>query len=109
MSALLVIASGVVMALRIKWGQLDTWFASAWGYAILIGFLATLLGMGVAIRRTGLASRTSQLAKAMAGREATPEEATQLESLHGQMTSGSVLETAPLIIAVGAMAAARWL
>ena len=45
----------------------------------------------------------------MAGREATPEEATQMESLHGQMTSGSVLETAPLIIAVGAMAAARWL
>ncbi len=108
-SALLVIGSGVAIALTVKWGVLDTWFVSAWGYAILIGFIATLIGVVVSIRREGLARRTTQLAKSLEGREPSPEEASEMESLHAQMTAGSVAELIPLLIAVGAMAAARWL
>ena len=37
-STLMVVATGVAIAIKVKWGVLDTFFASGWGYAILIGF-----------------------------------------------------------------------
>ena len=41
-AAVVTIAAGVTLALRLRWGHLDTFLSTGWGWAILIGFISTI-------------------------------------------------------------------
>ena len=42
-SAAITVFAGVALALRLRWGRLDAFFNTEWGYAILIGFIAAIV------------------------------------------------------------------
>ena len=42
-SSAVTILAGIALALRLRWGHLDTFFNTGWGYAILVGFIAAVV------------------------------------------------------------------
>ena len=98
------------MSLRLKWDVLDTFFARGWGYAILVAFLMAMLsiGFGGGPYRSTI-QRILRAYDDLGGREPTKAEATLLNSLVTRYTRLSRLEVVWMVVAVGAMAAARWL
>ena len=108
-ASVLTIASGITIALRLKWGVLDTWFVSGWGYAILVAFAATLLYFVIALAQARrYMVRLDQLAAAVAGRVPSAQEEAEIREGYAAM-SRHWIPLIFLVIAVGAMAAARWL
>jgi len=106
----LVLVTGVVIALRVKWDILDTFFQRGWGYAILTGFLAALVatgtGFGIAARKI---KQLVTLGGSIQGRPPSPAEGAQLGALQAQATLATSITTALIVVTLGAMAAARWL
>ena len=93
-AALLLIGSGAWMALKLRWGILDTFFIGAWGWAILAGSILTVAALlvGMLIPRTAI------------------DEAMELGgSIQGRITWSTATTAALLVGAVIAMASARWL
>ena len=109
-SSVLVIATGVTMALKVKWNVLDTFFTFGWGYAILIGFIAAVLAfiIGPLVAKP-TADKIVALGGRMQGRPPTPEEGQQLAGLQQRFNRASITTVSLLLVAMGAMSAARWL
>jgi hypothetical protein len=107
-SSTITIAAGIALALRLRWGHLDTWFDTGWGVAILIGFIVAILAAISGGMTGGLANRMSRLAGAIKGRPPTPDEAAQLKR-YGERLATLGRATAVLVtIGVGTMASARF-
>lgn len=110
LSSLVVLGSGVAMTLIMRWGALDLLLASAWGWAMLAGFAATLaaivIGFGV-MAPSGM--QIEKLAKSFEGRAPTPDEAHKLQGLNARIETLSRVDFVLILFAVGAMAAARYL
>ncbi len=108
-AAPLTIASGIIIALRLKWGVLDTWFVSGWGYAMLVAFVATILYVVIgSIQSLPHVTRLNQVADEMGGQPPTLEQAERIRELYTAI-SYHWIPSLFLVIAVGAMAAARFL
>ncbi len=109
-SSVLVIASGVTMALKLKWDVLDTFFRFGWGYAILIGFIATVLAfiLGPMVAKP-TAGKIVALLGSMEGGPPTPEQAQELGGLQKRFNRSGIATVSLLVVAIGAMSAARWL
>ena len=106
----LVIATGVTMALKVKWNVLDTFFTSRWGYAILIGFIATVLAFIIGplvAKRT--ADKIVALLGSMQGGPPTPKQAQELGGLQQRFNRAGIATVSLLLVAMGAMSAARFL
>jgi hypothetical protein len=107
-SSTITIAAGIALALRLRWGNLDTWFDTGWGIAILIGFIVSILAAVSGGMTGGVANRMNRLAGAIQGRPPTPDEAAQL-GRYGKRLAMLGRTTAVLVtIGVGTMAAARF-
>lgn len=108
-SSLVTIGAGIGLTLSLRGGSLSTFLSTGWGWAILIGFVAATanfaIGFGV-ITPTGL--RMKELAHRFAGRTPKPEETSQLDALSQRITFLSRVNFVLVLIAVGAMAAARY-
>ena len=72
-AALLLIGSGAWMALKLRWGVLDTFFIGAWGWAILAGSILTVAALlvGMLISRTAI-DEAMELGGSIQGRPPTP-------------------------------------
>ncbi len=58
----LIVSTGVWMALKLRWGVLDTFFNDAWGWAILVGLVLTIIAVLMGLpshSRTGRTARRS--------------------------------------------------
>ncbi|MBI2847391.1 MAG: hypothetical protein HYX82_05885 [Chloroflexi bacterium] len=110
LSSVVVLGSGVAMTLVMRWGILDELLTTSWGWAVLIGFIATIgamvVGFGI-LAPTG--ARVARLSKGIQGRAPNPDEARQLGSLGARIETLSRTNFVLILIAVGAMAAARYL
>lgn len=108
-SAVITIGSGVAMTLIMRWGALNTLLVTGWGWAILLGFVttlaATIIGFGIIIP-TGY--RLVALAGSIEGRPPSPEEAQQLGRLGARIGTLMLTNFVLFLIAVGTMAAARY-
>ena len=110
LAAVLTIGTGVTIALRMRWGNLDTWFTSGWGYAILTAFAATVVYVIVASAILPRPMRRmTELANAVDTREPTHAEAAEIRNRLTHLVQTARWALMPLVIALGAMAAARWL
>ncbi len=109
-AALLVIGSGTWMALKLRWGILDTFFADPWGWAILVGFVLTVIGffVGLLVTRPTF-QQVAQLGASLQGRAPTPEEGARLGALQTRMLRAGHTTAALLLGAVVSMAAARFI
>ena len=100
-AAVVTIAVGVTLALRLRWGHLDTFLSTGWGLAILIGFISAILSMALGGRFD------STLRQIRSGHERQLV-AADTERLVNSMTWSLRLSTLFVVIAVGSMAAARF-
>ena len=100
-AAVVTIAAGVTLALRLRWGHLDTFLSTGWGWAILIGFIATIFSMAFGGRFD------STLRRIRSGHEGQLD-AAETERLVNSMTGSLRLSTLFVVIAVGSMTSARF-
>ena len=107
-SGTITIVAGIYMALRMRWGHLDTWFDTGWGWAIFIGGVMAIIAMGLGGATGATAKRMGALSGSIEGRAPTPEEAGQMQALGARLNSLSRIATVLVIIALGAMASARF-
>ena len=108
-SAGLIIGTGVWMALKLRWGQLDTFFDVAWGWTILVGFVLTVLAvfMGLLVARPAMLGAAA-IGASLQGSPPTPEQGAQLGALQKRMSRASHTTAALLVGAVISMAVARY-
>lgn len=107
-SSVVILVTGAVLALRLS--SLGDMLATDWGWAMLVGLVATLAATVLGLGFTSVAGkRMATLGQSMEGRRPTPEEAQQLGSLSQRLRTLSRVTTALLVLAVVSMAAARYL
>jgi putative copper export protein len=109
-SSVTVLLTGIAMTLLLRGSALNLLLSTAWGWAMLVGFVATLaaivIGFGV-MAPSGM--QIEKLAKSFEGRAPTPDEARTLAGLNARIESLSRVDFVLILLAVGAMAAARYL
>ncbi len=108
-SVIITFGTGVFLALKLRWGVLDTFFDTGWGWAILIGVIATVatavVGFGMSLP-TSL--RMDNIGRSFQGRPPTPEEMGQMQRLSARLTTLGNINVSLSLIALGTMAAARY-
>jgi uncharacterized membrane protein len=106
----LLMASGVWMALKLRWGVLDSFFNDAWGWAILVGAVLTVLAvlMGLLVTRPAMLGAAA-IGASLQGSPPTFEQGAQLGALQKRMSRASHTTSALLVAAVICMAVARWI
>ena len=108
-SAVVTMAAGITLALRLRWGHLDTFLDTGWGWAILIGFVTSIGAITSGITTVVLANRMLGLGRNIGERAPTPEEATQLQRLATRLPRLARSTAVMVLIAIGAMASARFI
>ncbi len=110
LSSVIVLLTGVAMTLIMRWGTLNLLLATAWGWAMLVGFVTTLAAMVIdfgVMAPTGM--QIEKLAKSFEGRAPTPDEARRLAGLNARIETLSRMDFVLILLTVGSMAAARYL
>ena len=109
-SAVVIVGTGVAMTLILRPGNLGELFTTGWGWAIILGFILTLviitLAFGIIIP-AGL--RAQKLAKSVQGRPPTPEEIQQMGKFSAKIESLSNVNFVLVVIVLLAMLVARYL
>lgn len=108
-SFIIVVGTGVAMTLSFRAGALNTLFLSVWGWAMFIGFVATLaavvVGFGLLTPR-GI--RMDRLGRNIQGRAPTHQEGKQLQQLSSQVETLSRLNLVFVVLALASMIIARY-
>ncbi|MBI4296512.1 MAG: hypothetical protein HY667_05295 [Chloroflexi bacterium] len=108
-SVIVIVGTGVAMALVQRQGALDTLFSTGSGWAMIIGFVLTVaaatIGFGF-ITPAGL--QTQKLGRSIQGRPPTPEEAQQLGRLSTRIENLSVINFVLVVIILLDMLIARY-
>lgn len=109
LSSIITAITGVWLAgIMLGW-SLDRVVATRWGWAILVGFVGTLVALVVGF---GLLPPMTigydKLSRSLEGRSPTPEENRKLQQLAARVTNLAHVNTVLLIIVVIAMAVARF-
>ena len=105
-SAVITIVAGITLAFRVR--PAETWFDTGWGWAILIGFVASIGAISSGITLTVKAHRMIALNAGIQGREPTQEEASELQRLSVRLPRLGRATAFMVIFAIGAMASARF-
>ena len=107
-SGLITITAGITLYFRLPRGALDRLFADGWAWAIFIGFVAAIAAYGFGVASRIMSARMEKIARAIEGRPPTPEEAGQMQQFSGRLVMAARAAAFLLLIAVGAMASARF-
>ncbi|MFQ6121697.1 MAG: hypothetical protein ACE5LA_01380 [Dehalococcoidales bacterium] len=109
-SFIILIGTGVAMTLIMRSGALNTLFVTGWGWAMIIGLVATVaagvVGFGF-IAPTGL--RMDRLGRSIEERAPNPDEGQQLHQLSARVETLSRVNFVLIIIALATMIASRYL
>ncbi len=108
-SFIIIIGTGVAITLIMRSGALNTLFVTAWGWAIIIGLVATVaagvVGFGFLMPR---GRRMDKLGRSIEGRPPNPDGGKQLERLSAQVTTLSRINLVLIVIALATMIASRY-
>lgn len=108
-SFVIVLGTGVALVLGIRGGSLNELFVTGWGWAMVIGLVATLgaivVGFGLLTPR-GI--RMDKLGRSIKGRPPTPEESEQLRRLSAQVETLSRTNFVLVVVALVSMLIARY-
>ena len=107
-SAVITIVAGVTLALRLRWGNLDTFLNTGWGWAILIGFVASIGALSSGVVTIVLANRMLTLGRSIGERAPTPEEGARLQRIGARLPRLARSTAVLVLIAIGTMASARF-
>ena len=108
-SSIITAIAGVWLAgIMLGW-SFDRVLATRWGWAILVGFVGTLVALIVGFGLLPpVTMRMDKLSRSIEGRSPTPDEGRQLEQLTASATALARLNSVLLILVVGTMAVARF-
>ncbi len=108
-SFIMLIGTGVAMTLIMRSGALGTLFVTGWGWAMIIGLVATVavivVGFGF-ISPTG--ARLNKLGSSIGGRAPTPEEGQQLHQLSARVETLSRVNFVLVVVALITMVLSRY-
>ncbi len=109
-SFIIIIGTGLAMTLIMRSGALNTLFVTTWGWAMIIGLVATLaagvVGFGF-LMTTGF--RMDKLGRSIEGRAPTPNEGKILHQLSARIETLSRVNLVLIVIALASMIASRYL
>ncbi len=109
-SFIIIIGTGMAMTFIMRSGALNTLFVTAWGWAIIVGFVVTIaagvVGFGF-LMTTGM--RMDKLGRSIEGRAPTSEEGQQLQQLSHRVETLSRVNLVLIVIALATMVASRYL
>ena len=108
-SAGITILAGTYLTLRLRWGHLDTFLSTGWGWAILIGFVASLAAFGTGYATGQSGKKMVALGASVAGRPPEPHEMARIQQLGLRLTRLGRSSAILVVIAVGSMASARFI
>ena len=107
-SAVITITAGVTLALRLRWGHLDTFLSTGWGWAMLIGFVVSIGAISSGITTIAQANRMISLSSDVGESGPTPEQAAQLQRIASRLPRLARSTAVMVLVAIGAMASARF-
>lgn len=108
-SATVAILAGIGLVLRLRHSNLSSFLDSSWGWAIFIGFIFAIAAYSIGLSQVLPTSRRMiRMGDALEGRAPTPEEMQQMQALGKRLRMFSRTVLVLVYIAVGAMAAARF-
>jgi uncharacterized membrane protein len=105
LSAIVTIAAGFVLIARTPGHSFDQLFTNGWGTAIGIGLIASLAAFFLS---GWVGANTAKLRRALAGEVSVASDAAAIASYRSRISLGSKVNAALVVIAVGTMAAARY-
>jgi uncharacterized membrane protein len=105
LSAVITIAAGFVLISRTPGRSFDQLFTNGWGTAIGIGLIASLAAFFLS---GWVGANTAKLRRALAGEASVASDAGAIASYRSRIALGSKVNAALVVIAVGTMAAARY-
>jgi hypothetical protein len=109
LSFIILLGTGVAMTLILRWGALNTLFVTGWGWAMIVGLVATVaasvVGFGI-LMPTGL--RMERLGRSFEGRAPKPEEGQQIQQLSARVETLSRVNFALIMIALATMIISRY-
>jgi hypothetical protein len=105
-SGLLTIIFGLTLVIRLK--RFDNLLDTNWGLAITVGLIASVLAYASGFTTMITSNKMMALGKSMAGRPPTPEEGARMGQLSARATLLARTAAVLVVIAVGAMASARY-
>ncbi|MDA1349143.1 MAG: hypothetical protein O3A47_09825 [Chloroflexi bacterium] len=105
-SALLTIAFGLTLVIRLK--RFDNLLDTNWGLAISVGFVASILAFASGIITMITSRKLIGMGESIVGRPPTPEEVGRIGQLATRATLLGRATAVLVVIAVGAMASARY-
>ena len=105
-SGLLTIIFGLTLVIRLK--RFDNLLDTNWGLAITVGLIASVLAYASGFTTMITSNKMMALGKSMAGRPPTPEEEARMGQLSARATLLARTAAVLVVIAVGAMASARY-
>jgi uncharacterized membrane protein len=103
-AGLITVSAGIGLVLRLRWGHLDTFFNTGWGYAILIGFIAAM----AAFAAGGMEGSASGRAASISNGQSGGDDAATLQALDARVVRLQRFHALFVLIAVGSMASARF-
>ncbi|MEX0761867.1 MAG: hypothetical protein WD208_06330 [Dehalococcoidia bacterium] len=107
-AAFITIVFGFFLTFRIYSGSLDDFFNTGWGWAIAIGAVTSISAFLLEGRNGVTAARMRRLYESFEGEEPTAEQSRQLDGYKARIGLLSKIDAVLVIIAVGSMAAARF-
>ena len=106
-SAVITIAAGLTLALRLHWGNLEIYMDTAWGRAIFVGFVASIGAISTGVITVINANRMIRLSRAVATGSASPEDAGQMQRIGARLPRLARGTAVMVLVAIGAMASAE--
>ena len=108
-SFIIIIGTGMALTLIMRGSALDTLFVTVWGWAMIIGLVATLaaavVGFGF-LMTTGF--RMDKLGRSIEGRAPTPDEGKILHQLSSRIETLSRVNLVLIMIALATMLLSRY-
>ena len=108
-SSIIVLGTGIAMALRMSGGSIDTFLTTGWGVAMFISFIAIVVALingFVVLAPSGF--RMEKLGRSIEGRQPTAEENKQMERLNRRITTADRFNFVLILIALVAMPVSRF-
>ena len=108
LSAVIILGTGIAMAFRMR-GSLEGIFATGWGWAMLVAFVATVSAFIVAgVFSLPATIRLKRLERSMEGREPNADELRQLEQIMDSTRTMERILFVLIFIGLVAMPVARF-
>ena len=107
-SATITIVAGITLAFRLRWNHMDSFLDTGWGWAILIGFVTSMIAYALGMMISAAGKRMAALEASIEGRPPTSEEDERLHKIVSRLAFYGRSNGVLVVVAVGSMASARF-